>query len=55
MSAHPSAALSEHFSKFGHIVNVSIEQATKSAVVKFSSHSEAVKAIKSPEVFPSLC
>eukprot|EP01124_Arcella_intermedia_P017134 TRINITY_DN2383_c0_g1_i1.p1 TRINITY_DN2383_c0_g1~~TRINITY_DN2383_c0_g1_i1.p1 ORF type:complete len:807 (-),score=171.11 TRINITY_DN2383_c0_g1_i1:67-2160(-) len=41
--------LHEHFSKFGHIVNVEVIQSHKKAVVKFSSHNDALKAIKSPE------
>jgi len=41
--------LDEHFSKFGHIINIEVLQSQKKAVVKFSSHAEALKAIKSPE------
>jgi len=41
--------LSDHFSKFGDIVNIEILQSQKKAVIKFNSHMEALKAIKSPE------
>jgi len=41
--------LSEHFSKFGHIINIEVLQSQKKAIIKFSSHLEALRAIKSPE------
>jgi hypothetical protein len=42
--------IDEHFSKFGPIVNIEILQNEKKARVKFSSHRDAVAAMKSPEV-----
>lgn len=42
--------LNEHFSKFGPIVNIEILQTQKKANVKFSSHNDANKAFRSPEV-----
>lgn len=42
--------ISEHFGKFGHIVSVDIQQAQRRAIVKYSSHHEALSALKSPEV-----
>jgi hypothetical protein len=42
--------IDEHFSKFGPVVNIEILQNEKKARVKFSSHRDAVSAMKSPEV-----
>jgi len=41
--------LSDHFSKFGDVVNIEVLQSQKKAVIKYNSHMEALKAIKSPE------
>ena len=42
--------IDEHFSKFGSIVNIEVLVSQKKANVKFTSHSEALKAFKSTEV-----
>jgi RNA-binding protein 26 len=41
--------LSDHFSKFGDIVNIEVLQSQKKAVIKYNSHVDAARAIKSPE------
>jgi len=41
--------LSEHFSTYGHIVNIHVVTNKKKALIQFSSHTEALKAFKSPE------
>lgn len=44
--------LDEHFGKFGSIVNIEVLQRDKRAKIKFSSHNDALKAWKSPDVRP---